>query len=418
VAGDVGTIRTSRDARTGSRAGPERAEAPAPVRRLARQATGRALPAPLRHFMQSRFAYDFSRVRVHDDAQAADAARSVGARAYTLGSDIVFASGAFRPNTPAGLHLVAHELAHVVQQGRQPRALPQHYVVGPVDDPLERAADRAAGAVMRGEQLHVPSSASGTPALQRAVSEVCNPPSMWLALASGVTSIPIAAAFGAIAETFISASVVSTNGVSLGNFYLDNPLAGPIDPLMVAFILAKNPGLTTVQSLLVTGAIVARPDVMMHQPPLLEFEEVKPNSVAGRAAGRSKVRALQAFYSFIPLPYVAGTTYVPPAPFVIVSGTIPVPGIGPIPFKASFQITRDRAGLLVYDICIETDWVKAAVVAFVIAAAIIAALIAAGGVVPVPMPSPVPPPSLPMPVPVPVPAPPVPVPVPVPALVP
>ncbi|MGW1944919.1 eCIS core domain-containing protein [Streptomyces sp. NPDC001940] len=62
--------------------------------------------------------HDFSRVRIHTDGRAGTSARAVNAVAYTVGSHIVFASGAYAPGTPAGRRLLAHELAHVVQQGR------------------------------------------------------------------------------------------------------------------------------------------------------------------------------------------------------------------------------------------------------------------------------------------------------------
>jgi Domain of unknown function (DUF4157) len=58
----------------------------------------------------------FANVRVHADERAAESARALGARAYTIGSDIVFGGGTFAPQTPAGRRLLAHELAHVVQQ--------------------------------------------------------------------------------------------------------------------------------------------------------------------------------------------------------------------------------------------------------------------------------------------------------------
>jgi hypothetical protein len=59
---------------------------------------------------------DFSRVRVHSDARAAASAQAVGARAYTVGEHIVFGAGELAPHTAPGMHLLAHELAHVVQQ--------------------------------------------------------------------------------------------------------------------------------------------------------------------------------------------------------------------------------------------------------------------------------------------------------------
>ena len=66
--------------------------------------------------MEISFGQDFSGVRVHTSRQAAESARALGARAYTVGSDIVFASGQYAPGIPAGDRLLAHELAHVLQQ--------------------------------------------------------------------------------------------------------------------------------------------------------------------------------------------------------------------------------------------------------------------------------------------------------------
>jgi hypothetical protein len=77
---------------------------------------GRPIPAPARGFFESRFGQDFSDVRVHTDAGAARSARSIDARAYTEGRDIVFGAGEFAPGTERGDRLLAHELTHVVQQ--------------------------------------------------------------------------------------------------------------------------------------------------------------------------------------------------------------------------------------------------------------------------------------------------------------
>lgn len=77
---------------------------------------GRPLPAEVRAYMEPRFGYDFSRVRIHTDGRAAEAARSVHARAFAVGSDVVFGAGAFRPEADAGRRLLAHELTHTLQQ--------------------------------------------------------------------------------------------------------------------------------------------------------------------------------------------------------------------------------------------------------------------------------------------------------------
>ena len=74
--------------------------------------------------MEGAFGADFSRVRLHDGAAAGESANRIGAQAYTLGADIAFAPGRWSPATPDGRRLLAHELAHVVQQSGAP-SVPQ-----------------------------------------------------------------------------------------------------------------------------------------------------------------------------------------------------------------------------------------------------------------------------------------------------
>jgi hypothetical protein len=78
---------------------------------------GQPLDPTTREFFELRFRYDLSRVRIHTDAEGAQSARSVDAKAYTVGNHIAFAAGRFAPATRDGGTLLAHELAHVVQQG-------------------------------------------------------------------------------------------------------------------------------------------------------------------------------------------------------------------------------------------------------------------------------------------------------------
>lgn len=78
---------------------------------------GQPLAGKTRAFMENRFARNFNRVRVHDNAPAAFVARSLGARAFTLGQNIVFGAGEYSPESREGRHLLAHELTHTVQQG-------------------------------------------------------------------------------------------------------------------------------------------------------------------------------------------------------------------------------------------------------------------------------------------------------------
>jgi hypothetical protein len=85
----------------------------------------------------------FPDVRVHADAAADTLARSVQARAFTTGSDVWFAAGEYRPGTGEGDRLLAHELAHVVQQRGAPSSGP--LMVSQPGDALETQADAAAG---------------------------------------------------------------------------------------------------------------------------------------------------------------------------------------------------------------------------------------------------------------------------------
>ena len=77
---------------------------------------GHTLPAYVRGFMERGFDRDFSGVRIHSDANADRLARQIHARAFTHGSDIYFARSQYQPASQQGRHLLAHELAHVVQQ--------------------------------------------------------------------------------------------------------------------------------------------------------------------------------------------------------------------------------------------------------------------------------------------------------------
>jgi|SRR5579871_3158247 len=78
---------------------------------------GRSLPDGERDFFEQRFGYELSGVRIHDDARASEAARALRAEAFTVRSDVAFRAGRYQPGSDAGRRLLAHELAHVIQQG-------------------------------------------------------------------------------------------------------------------------------------------------------------------------------------------------------------------------------------------------------------------------------------------------------------
>jgi Domain of unknown function (DUF4157) len=90
------------------------------VRNLIGKGGGTPLPAKLRRSMEDSFGQDFSDVRVHSDGQAESSARSVQAKAYTVGNEIVLGSDSPSLDSDAGQHTLAHELTHVVQQRSGP----------------------------------------------------------------------------------------------------------------------------------------------------------------------------------------------------------------------------------------------------------------------------------------------------------
>ncbi len=98
---------------------------------------GHPLDPRSRAFFEPRFGHDFGHVRVLADGRAGEAARSVGARAFSVGRDLVFGANEYAPSTTGGRRLLAHELAHVMQQ----RHAPDHGPIAMGDGTLEREAD-------------------------------------------------------------------------------------------------------------------------------------------------------------------------------------------------------------------------------------------------------------------------------------
>jgi hypothetical protein len=141
-------------------AGPARsATAPPAVHRVL-DSPGRPLDAPARSFMEPRFGRNFDGVRVHTDSQAAESARAVDAHAYTVGQHIVFDHGKYEPDSHGGRQLLAHELAHTVQQHGLQRSS-ENLSLAETSEyrHLEREADSAAHSVMSG------AASPGAPAL-------------------------------------------------------------------------------------------------------------------------------------------------------------------------------------------------------------------------------------------------------------
>lgn len=145
---------------------------------------GAALDPATRAAMESCFGHDFGRVRVHAGREADAAARAARAQAWTLGNEIVFGMGRYRPGTAAGDVLIAHELAHVVQQS-QPGAMADP---ASAESRANDAARRAAGGA-----CVAPQALGGAPGGAQAAPDDAPLPSPILATTSTLASVEIGA---------------------------------------------------------------------------------------------------------------------------------------------------------------------------------------------------------------------------------
>ena len=154
------TTRTSRIHRKGAGAVGDRADA---AMAQVEGSSGAPLPEGPRAQFESSLGADLGAVRVHTGDASAQAADQLGARAFATGNDIHFGAGEYKPDDPFGMHLLAHEVAHTVQQGGQ-RATQAKLSVSEPGDHLEVEADRAADAMVRGEATTV---SAGAPVIAR-----------------------------------------------------------------------------------------------------------------------------------------------------------------------------------------------------------------------------------------------------------
>ena len=142
---------------------------------------GQSLDGATQNFFAARLGHDFRHVRVHTDRRAADSARAVNALAYTVGRDIVFGAGQFRPDTSAGKRLLAHELTHVLQQDPKLRRLCDKALVGarpaPVFFPKQAKLKDVFDGVATLKKGSPDKEAIGL--VQQALTDLCRPGGIW-----------------------------------------------------------------------------------------------------------------------------------------------------------------------------------------------------------------------------------------------
>jgi hypothetical protein len=124
--------------------------------------SGQPLDSDVRDWMEPRFGHNFSHVRIHTDQRAAESAQAVNALAYTVGNDVVFNTGRYQPGTESGGRLLAHELTHVVQQGRSGLATQTAKEISHPSDAAEVEADSVATRIVKGETVTVTQPPSAT----------------------------------------------------------------------------------------------------------------------------------------------------------------------------------------------------------------------------------------------------------------
>lgn len=136
---------------------------------------GQPLDATNRAYFESRFGHDFSGVRVHADAKAAESARAVNALAYTVGRDVVFGEGQYVPASASGRRLLIHELSHVLQQGA--RSAPSTNLrVDNSESALEYEADKITETIV--QRNDSPAKIERAPAVRLARQEATRRPSI------------------------------------------------------------------------------------------------------------------------------------------------------------------------------------------------------------------------------------------------
>jgi hypothetical protein len=135
---------------------------------------GQPLDTSIRAFFEPRFGYDFSAVRVHTDNNASDTAKSINARAFTLGNYVIMGSDEYHPNSRAGRQLLGHELTHIIQQGEDLKSnKPQHRITVKPGYYIETGNGFKSNVITR-KPNNTPTDSGGTDTIETKLENILN----------------------------------------------------------------------------------------------------------------------------------------------------------------------------------------------------------------------------------------------------
>lgn len=208
------------------------AEAPPPVQQTL-NSPGQSLDTDTRGYFEGRFGRDFSHIRIHSDAHAAQSAKAVNAAAYTVGRHIVFDEGHYHPESHSGRELMAHELTHTVQQDQAGNSAGL-ITMAELDHKSEKEAASNAAAISSQKSLPVKEQARG---IQRQPNPSIPPSGLDLRTGLAESASPFLAS--AIGSVTIDGFETGKSSISSTN---QTKLAGAASTIQI--LLNKYPGST------------------------------------------------------------------------------------------------------------------------------------------------------------------------------
>jgi outer membrane protein OmpA-like peptidoglycan-associated protein len=183
---------------------------------LSNSGSGTSLDGGAREFLEPKFGHSFENVKIHADGRADELSKSVNARAFTTGQDVYFREGEYKPNSPEGRHLLAHELTHTIQQSRgtvSGTSIGGGVAISEPGDSFEQEASSAADTVARGGQVAVGGSTGMAVQRMPASGLVLQRDTPTPAPAVTPTTMPAPAAGGTFEQNLAAADVFHGHGM-------------------------------------------------------------------------------------------------------------------------------------------------------------------------------------------------------------